>query len=650
MTRTEDAAARVFLALATTCLLLLAAFFAYAPIFAVDFFWQLKLGEVIASTHALPRTDMFSAVHPERPYVQFQWLWELLAYGAYALHGLTGVRLFQAATLVASFAVLLRFSTRLLASRALAIAFCALALVLFEDRIQARPSATALGFLALTLPWLIDARAREGRGAVVAVLAVACVWSNIHSGESLLIALCFLALSVGSVLALKLQGKPRADAVRDGKLLLASCGGIALSPAFLAGIGDWTRAIGPQLATGNKEWLPTYTMLENGVSPSHVLIAFGPTLVTLVYAIEQRQRLRDVPRADWPLSEWLLCAGMLVLAHQAVRNAFLCLVPIAFMFARAPRAMSRRSHVLVALLTAALLWIAFDDHVIEGYGGIAEAAEIVQADLTPQTFPEELSAFMRKAKIEGGIFNDGRWGGYLIWELWPACHVFADSRHDFTPEMWPPFMASQLPHTRPAAMDEAFARWGIELAAFRGPTFPTILASSDWQLLYKAGDQELYQHRAGQHARQNLGRARSVLQRETIVAISEDNYATVAQEVGAKVWLAAPTQRRARARAQVLMRSRDPQEKRQGMFIESELHFDAGSYASAYALLGQLVALGSPDAVALYRYALAAYAVGEHAQARSALSELARRVSELSNAQLSRLTVLEKALRVSARN
>ncbi|MDB4991027.1 MAG: hypothetical protein JWN04_6205 [Myxococcaceae bacterium] len=640
-TRTHSVA---WTALAAGLLLGLVALFAAAPIFAVDFFWHLKLGELIAQNHAIPQEDMFSAVHPARHYVQFQWLWELLVYGAYSLDGLRGVRLFQVATLTLSFALLGLASVRLLRSRTVSFCFCAFALVLFEDRFQARPSATVLGFVALILPWLVDERARAGARTWLLALVVACLWSNVHGGESLLMVLAFGALGVGSLLALWLGHGSRAAAWRDGKLALASLFGVFLSPAFVAGLQDWARAIGPQLASHNKEWRPSYTMLENGLTPSYLLIGLGPTLVALAYVIEQRSlRGRRSAEAAWP--EWFLCGGLLLLSQLTVRNAFLCLVPLCFMLVRFGSALPRRTQRLVGALALMLLLVAFTDHVIAGYGGVAEVVETIEDDLAPQAFPVELAAFMREAQIEGGILDDGRWGGYLIWELWPRCHVFVDTRHDLTEEMWPVFLASHVPQTRPAAMTLGFQKWGLELAVFRGPTFPAVIGPPEWLLLYKAGDQELYQHRAGAHAASNLARGRAWLGTRASAAVLEADYARAATEVGASVWLAAPAQRRLRARAELQRHSPLAADRNDGLFTESELSFDAGRYQEAYRLLGQLVFLDPPSALALYRYALAAFAVEQPARASWALDQLRERTGELSKLQLGRLAVLDETLR-----
>jgi hypothetical protein len=628
----------------------LVALCAYAPIFAVDGFWHLKLGEVIVSERAIPTQDLFSAVHPERPYVQFQWLWDVLAYAAERAGGLPGLRWFSVATMCASFGLLGLVAYRAFESRTLAFLFCALSLVLFEDRFQTRPSATALGFTAAMLPiWLGITRTRP-RSELFAVYVLACLWSNIHGGEALLAGLGCAALAVGELLATRSWRS--ASAKRALSLAAASGLGLLSSPTFLSGLSDWSWAIKPQLASGNKEWLPTYTMLENGFTPAFLLIALGPSAVLVAYIWEQIKLRRAAafgsradPRASTtgaplPLAEWLLCGGMLVLSQHAVRNAFLCTVPLAFILRRARGHLSTgRARALTAAMGACLLLIAFDDHVVQGYGGVSEARALIGEDLAPGAFPVELADFVREARIEGGIFNDGRWGGYLIWRLWPSNHVFVDSRQDLTPEMWPLFLAAQSAGTRARAMEAAFKRWGIGLSAFRGPTFPAVRAPRHWQLLYKAGDQELYQRVGTPEAATNIARARDFL-----AARARDKdlpLEALAVEVGSVRWLHAPYQRHRAQKAAALLDSANVDEAAEGLRLKAGLWFDAGRYEAALGALETLLRAQPGNLKVLYQATLAALALGDENRARSWLKQLAAEQAQLSPQQRNRLRAID---------
>jgi len=643
------------------CVLLgFVALFAASPLFAVDTFWHLKLGEVIRDTGEIPRTDLLSAVHPERPYVQFNWLWEWLAALVVQVSGLRGLRVAQAVMLVASYALLHRATRRAFGRPALAFAFSSLALVLFEDRFQARPSALVLGFFALVLPLLLDAPARARRSApwIVATLAVA--WSNLHGGESVLLVLSLGAVWVGELAHHAWLRRVDATPRRAGLLLAVAVAGLLLSPTLLDGIRHWWTAVVPQIESGNEEWLPSYTMLRNGWRPAFVLIGLGPTAVALAYVAEQVRAVGARGRAAIDVREWLLCAGYLVLAHQAVRNAFLCLLPLAFMVQRLARSWSaadaavrvRRGVQLSCGLAALLLGIAFEDAVLYGYGSLARARVVFTSDLAPATYPELSARFMREAEIEGGILNDGRWGGYLSWRLWPRCGTFVDSRHDLTPEMWPIFLRSHDPLQRPPMMARAFARYGTELSAFRAPTFPTHRPDRGWHLLYKAGDEEIFQHERGAHAAANVARGRRWLAAHGVAdaeTLSLDALGEAATRVGARAWLAAPMQRLKLRDAQREQASADTATRVHGLREEGATLWQAGLYAEAARVLSQGLATDPEDAKARHFLALCLFASGDADGARAQLPFLLRLQARLTPVQRGRIAQLARALDAGAR-
>lgn len=609
-------------------LVALVAAFAASPIYCTDFHWHLAIGRVIAERGAIPGVDLFSAVGPERPYVQFNWLWDWLAFQVHAAGGLRAVRAAQAACLATSFALLLAVTRRALADGARAFAVCALALVLFEDRFRVRPDAMTLGFVAAMLPFLLDDVRTHTRARLAAAAALGALWSNLHGGASLLFPLSTGAVAVGAMLDARLAGRTDRPPAHAWRLFAASALGVALSPTTLPGLRTWFGAIGPQLATGNQEWAPTWTMLQNGLTPSFVTIAFAPTAIAFAYVWVQVRRVRGHGRAAATFHEWLLAAGYLVLAHQAVRNAFLCVVPALLSLRRHDDGASpSRPRVALApvLVSVVLVTASVHDHVVEGYGGFANAFDLVGYDLAPDRYPEEAARFLDEAGLEGGVLNDGTWGGYLIWRAWPALHVFVDTRHHLTPEMWPVFLAAHRPLERPRAMDAAFRAWGVELAVFRGPTFPLVTAPRAWQLLYKAGDQEVYQHREGAHAGDNLARARDALRAAGIDPGAPGDDAALAEaatRAGATRWLAARYQKRRAARADRALAGSTPAEQARGHRIRGDLRFRSGDYAGAATDLEQAAALAPGDLGSRVRAALAHFALGHHGDVRAALARM----------------------------
>lgn len=622
-------------------LLTVVALHAGAPITCTDFHWHLKLGQLIDATGSIPRVDTFSAVHPNAPYVQPQWLWEWLAARVYSLGGLRGIRIAQAFMLVASFAWLYRNARHLGLRAASATLLTVLAFTFFEDRFRARPDGMTLGFVALSLPLLSWDGVARSKAVSAWTFALSVLWANVHGGASVLFLLSMLALCTGAVIDSKRQGKPWPRFALQQVAAVAL--GMLCSPTLIQGLMHWASLIGTQLDTGNEEWMPTYTVLRQAVTPCTLLIALGPLVIAVCYAIEQYKLTRRTGLAPGRLGEWFLCAGYLLLSYQAIRNSFLCLVPLLFMLQRASQQPGVRFGRLMTVLTLAVALVTGHDVLERSYGGLAHASDIYRYDELPDTYPTEVADFLAEAGIEGGIFNDPKWGGYLIFRGYPRNHVFVDSRQNFTSEMWDLFLATLSVRTRTAALDTAMKRWGVELAVFRGPTFALGTAAPGWQLLYRSGDQEVHQHLAGAHAAQNLARARAFLRKQA-PGLSGLNQTELALRVGARLWLQKPAQQAAIAQSKVRIASNQRQAQWQGHLELAELYYRAGLCEPSLSALDEAIRRSPLAPRHLYVDAMCAYATANMSRVRERLSQLRQLgVTTLTARQRERLDLLLQA-------
>lgn len=165
---------------------------ALAPIRSYDYFWHLATGRWIVQHGALPATDPFAIGSDPVPWINGEWLFEIVLYALHAIGGAAAVTWIRAAFVALLFVLLFRRSENLLLT---AIAFAGA--LPFLD---ARPSLLAPLFVILAL---------TTRGAVGQAL-LAALWINIH--PSALLAPGIAALStrraapaVASALALLLN-------------------------------------------------------------------------------------------------------------------------------------------------------------------------------------------------------------------------------------------------------------------------------------------------------------------------------------------------------------------------------------------------------------------------------------------------------------
>ena len=131
----------------TISTLVLLAFAAVAGTFslrAYDLFWHLATGRWILEHRALPKTDPFRFTSDGVPWVDHEWLFQVVARGMELIGGLDGLVLFRAA-IVVLIAVVLLFSMRHNGTpQASAVIITAGALLLARPRFMLRPELFSL--------------------------------------------------------------------------------------------------------------------------------------------------------------------------------------------------------------------------------------------------------------------------------------------------------------------------------------------------------------------------------------------------------------------------------------------------------------------------------------------------------------------------
>lgn len=253
---------------------------AIGPIRNYDFFWHLATGRWIVEHAALPQVDPFAVASDKHPWINAEWLFQVVAYAFHRAVGLAGMS-FVRALLAAGIFVLIFTRTKDVLLTAVAFAGA-------MQTFDLRPASAAMLFVVLA----ITAR------AWIAHAVIAMLWINVHPSA---------LLAPGIALLVTRRPLPV----------------VASAIALLANPYGW-RAIASPLelmsfvqsgAFVNAEWLPS----RIGHFPLLYLLVVGGAVAFIV------------KRDDW----WraLLFAGFAYLAIRHVRNqplffaAFPLLVP-----------------------------------------------------------------------------------------------------------------------------------------------------------------------------------------------------------------------------------------------------------------------------------------------------------------------------------
>jgi hypothetical protein len=356
---------RVAIALALVFILTPAAL---APIRSYDFFWHLATGRWIAEHQALPLTDPFTVASDRTPWINGEWLFEVMLYAIGGLRAAAILRaIFVALIFAAGFYFAARDSDVSTAALLTAIAFAGA-----WSRLDLRPSTFAAGLLMLA----IACATRKTRAADIAFIAVTILWINVH--PSALIA-PLIALLLRPILTL-----PAAI-------------GLLMNPF------GWRAIVAPLKLTAfaqsgafvNAEWLP---------SP--------PTIFPLLYlCVILGVSAFAVSRKAIPRFILFVILAYLAIAHVRNQGLFFATFPLLIAPMRqVPRVIG--ASVAAIIIAGALL---LGDHSMT---------------IAPHRFPVRAVARLKETGLPGNIYNPDQFGGYLIWTFYPQRRALTDGRNE----------------------------------------------------------------------------------------------------------------------------------------------------------------------------------------------------------------------------
>jgi hypothetical protein len=348
---------------------------AIAPIRSYDFFWHLATGRWIADHDAIPRTDPFSVASDRTPWINGEWLFDVLLY---AINGLSAALILKALFVAATFAAAFYFAARE-SDDGTAALLTAIAFAGAWSRMDLRPSTIAAGLL------MTQIAVRRSQIADWSFVLITILWINVHPSALLapIIALIF----------------------RRWIVAVASAFALLVNPfgyhAVLAPIRLTLFARGGEFV--NAEWLPsaplTFPLL-------YVCVVIG----LIAFAMTRKE-----------IARFVLFGLLAYLAIAHVRNQGLFFAAFPLLIAPMIRLPRVPAFAIAAITILAVLITG--EHSL----GIAK-----------HRFPAAAVARLKSTKFRGNIYNPDQFGGFLIWSFYPERRALTDGRnelyHAFIPE------------------------------------------------------------------------------------------------------------------------------------------------------------------------------------------------------------------------
>lgn len=451
-----------------------------------DTWWHLAVASRILKTHTFPTHDIYSFTALGSPWIDYEWLGDMVLELFWKLGGLQGLVLFV--IVLAGIVMVLVYYYASFRSRNSKAAFVACAVLLPLASLQFTSRPQVLGYALLVATLICLEKFRRGRQKALWLLPlIFWLWVNTHGTFVLGFFIlgvywaCGLRdLQLGKIFAERWTAKQR----RRLELAFLLC----LVASILTPYGTQLAAYPlkmfssqPQIMQAVQEWQP----LELSQLYGKLFLALFILFWTGMAITELKIRLEDLLLLSFATVETFLHARFVIL-----------FVPV------------------FAPLAAELLsrWVpkyeASKDHPGLNFALIAVAAVAIGWSLPSNAklgrqleyhVPTGAVSFLKQHPNLTRVFNDANWGPYLIFALGPAHKVFIDGRYDIYEYSGVFEDYLSIIHVVPGT-PALLQKYGVDSCLVpRDGSLATLLAATpDWKPIYHDDLSILYAHTHGE--------------------------------------------------------------------------------------------------------------------------------------------------------
>jgi hypothetical protein len=436
-------------------------FVSLVPLPPNDFWWHLKIGELIFNQHTIPSTNIFSWTLPaEAPFVYGAWLGELLLFCLYYLGRLELVTFARTVLIVIAFYLVVYETHRRSGSWRLGALSVALLAGMTLNNLVVRPQIWSwLPFMIFLILLGRFAERQLHRYWLLACPLLMIFWVNAHGSYILggiLIGIFFFGEGLRTLLK------------QENALPWASIAWL-LATGILTGIAMF---INPQ-GFGTLNYVidlmtdqPSQSLIVEWQTPSPEGISnitFYASILLLVLSLAYSKRKLTPTEIVLMLSFlWLAWSGMRYIVWYGmvtlpILMAQIVHLPVKVSGLTPPRNILNTILAVVLFLPVFMVqpWFVETFPLPERYWNIVQRNSIA-GPLVDWDNPVEAVEYLR-ANPGGKLFNEMGYGSYLIWAI-PDQGVFIDPRVELYPyDQWQDYLRI----TRAARYNEILAQYGV---------------------------------------------------------------------------------------------------------------------------------------------------------------------------------------------
>lgn len=364
-----------------------------------DFGWHFGMGKYILE-HGIPKTDPFSYTMPSYPFVDHEWLTNIVIFKLYPVINMWGLSAVAAILTLAALLISLpkglnRWSIiPLLLSVAVIMPF-----------VGVRPQVETWFFLAILLKISLDREIWQKWRFVLPILFA--IWVNFHGGFAVGIVALFI------IIALRFW-EDKVLETSNVLILIMSLLATLLNPY---GIRIWWE-IWMQVSDGSlrwsiEEWIPIFFRIDLAyllyLSFSTLIVwryrkklPLATLIIFLIFGLAGISSQRHIPL--WLIVALPAVALSLQYFYQEIKVNSISIKRF------------NLTYKIFLVVTIVILGI-WSYLTLQSSKGWEES----------KTYPQDAINFLKNHQIQGHIFAPYNWGGYLIWKL-PTEKVFIDGR------------------------------------------------------------------------------------------------------------------------------------------------------------------------------------------------------------------------------
>lgn len=456
-----------------------------------DFWWHLKAGQTIVASGQIPVTDVFSFIVPGKAYDNYAayWIAESAMFLLYLWGGLPLVIFGHGVAITAAYALLMAVCKRACGSWRVAALATLFAVALGFPNWNIRPQGFAY-LLAALLLWALDAGApRQDNRKLLFVPVIMLLWGNIHGSWTLGV-MVLLAWYAGELWrSIRLNRSVRAGlrgSLRQGSVVALGLLALLANPRG-PGIVSYALTItrNPAVQTFVVEWVaPTWgeplgTIFLVGLLLTAVLLAVSPrrpslyqVLIFLIFAVVGLKMIRGIIWFGFMMAP-IVAEHLGALLPDWVRG-------------RRPADARRTTWPKMAVNTTLLLAMMLAGTLsLPWFKGVLPLPPYRQGFTSPDT-PVAAVAYLLEAQPPGQLFNEQRFGSYLIWAAYPAYRVFVDPRIElYTVAIWQDYLDISAAKV---GWQEKLEAYGVRTLLLSPKSQPDLVraagASPEWRQIY----------------------------------------------------------------------------------------------------------------------------------------------------------------------